>query len=240
MASRTNSGDSGMGTVLLIGAVGLIGWWAYETFFTGAAATSSPAPSSGGAPSSTGTQTGSSSSGTSTSSSGAGSGGSSSGSGSSSSASAGATPAQIATLYTLLQQFVAAGFNNGDTSITYSSGVYSATPDVFNYYLTEFSPSAPSWATTPYGWPPDAGQLFSNRSAVITLSAYWAVVSPTLAQSSGGVSGIFRGLGMLVEASRRWPEMSRNPYGSGEWPAGLPDWWTGGSPCGGGAGRPVQ
>jgi hypothetical protein len=190
-------------------------YWIYETYFaTPAAASGSTPPSTPPAstPATTSTQSAPSNTvstqGTQSSSSvGAGSGSGTQSSGASSGAASNA--GGVTALGALLRAAVQAAYNggNGDPAITYN-GDYVATPDVFNYYLQQVVPTAPSWASVPYGWPPDAGQLFANRATPVSLTGYWNTVSPTL--SGSGMSGLRmgstrRGLACLGDSMRILP-----------------------------------
>jgi hypothetical protein len=203
-----------LGTILILGAVGVGAYWIYETYFAAPAAASSggssptPPPTTSGSSQSAPTNTTSTQS-TQSSSSGSGSSGSGTQTGSGSSSSASSNAPGIATLGTLLRAVVQAAYNggNGDPAITYN-GDYIATPDVFNYYLTQLAPTVPSGLSTPYGWPPNAAQLFANQSTATSLTAYWNTVSPTLSQS--GMSGLRmgksrRGLACLGDSMRILP-----------------------------------
>lgn len=121
-------------------------------------------------------------------------------------------PAQTISLANLFTQFAAKVKAANDPAVTTANGTPSANPDVFNYYLAQvFTPAG----TSPYGWPPDAARVFpgTDRTQPMTITTYWTGVSGYLSSQMGMSGlGIFHGLGMIVEASRRWPEVA------GPWP----------------------
>lgn len=115
----------------------------------------------------------------------------------------------------------------GAVSQTVVATDYTATPDVFNYYLQQAFPNPP--ATSPDGWPPNGAVLFVNQSVPITLGNYWAAVSSYLSSQMGlSGLGIFAGLGMIASAGRQWPEIATQPWNGGDWPLGGQGWWQGG------------
>lgn len=224
------AGSNSFSTLITWGAIGLGAWWLYENFFgtTAATAAASTTPTQPAQPTQTNTVAASGGAplmnpitqaqpvaiqqttpttptrGTTT------------------------TAAQfmgLASLFSKLQSVIAA---SGDPAITMPSGraTYTAVPDVFNYYLEQIIPNAP--ASSPAGWPPDVLQVFPgvDRTQPMSLTTYWQGMSGYLASKLGlSGLGIFAGLGMIADASRRWPEMP-----NGQWGRGM--WW--------GAGRAVQ
>jgi hypothetical protein len=96
------------------------------------------------------------------------------------------TPA-LATIGANLQSIMASA---GDPAISVVSGVPSATPYVFNYYLAEPSVNGGAFTT-----PPDVALVFPgvNLSSPMTFSQFWGGMGPYLT-SHLGLSGM-RGLG---------------------------------------------
>lgn len=103
-----------------------------------------------------------------------------------------------------------------DPSVQNNGETLTATPNVFNYYLAQVMPTQPP-NYTGVNWPPNTTTVFgaANQNSPISITSYWATMSAYLT-STAGMSGlgIFAGLGMIVEASKRWPSVA------GSWPHG--------------------
>jgi len=178
------------GDVIKWGVLGLAAWWVYDNFIapssTAATTTTTPpAASSGTAASSSGTAA-------------------------SSSAAASSTPTAAAGSFTTLDAMYAAlvaaaqaGMNSGDTGVTSAAGVLSANGDVWNFYLSQIDPHLNVSALDPTVIFAPNVTAANRSSSMLTSSAYWAGVSPTI-RTQTGLSGLTVGLGAFVYGRRRF------------------------------------
>jgi len=122
------------------------------------------------------------------------SGSTSSGSTSGSSTSGSSATMGLDAMYTALLAAATAGMKGGDTAVNSSGGVLSATGNVWNFYLSQVSPSAGMAASgLIYSQSPTA----ANSAALpYTSGAYWGLVGPWIG-SKLGLSGYRLGLAGL-------------------------------------------